>query len=85
MQQQDKCLFDIDRAIKVFFGRHAEKSLDLLFGPNRQIIFQGVEDPQINIAERRADKVWLIADHGQDAVLHMYLPVFCYGKTKIAF
>lgn len=71
MAQEAKPMFEIDRAAKVLFGRFAEKALDLFFGEDHQVIFQGVEDPQINIPERRADKVWLVADQGKDAVIHI--------------
>jgi len=71
MTKEDKPMFEIDRAVKVFFGRYAEKCLDWFFGQDRQVVFQGVEDPQINIPERRADKVWLVADQGKDAVIHV--------------
>jgi len=71
MAKEGKTLFDIDRAIKVALRLYPEKCLDLFFGKERQVIFQGVEDPQINIAERRADKVWLVSEHGQDGALHI--------------
>ncbi len=64
-------MFEIDRAVKVFFGQHPESCLDLLFGRDRNVVLQGVEDPQINIPERRADKVWLVADQGKGAVIHV--------------
>jgi hypothetical protein len=55
-------MFEIDRAIKVLLGNYPEKCLDLFFGHDREVVFQGVEDPQINIPERRADKVWLVKE-----------------------
>jgi len=71
MEKEDKILFGIDRAIKVVLRLCPEKCLDLFFGKDRQVIFQGVEDPQINIPERRADKVWLVSEQGRDGALHI--------------
>jgi len=71
MEMEDKTAFEIDRAIKVLLGWHPEKCLDLILGRDHQVVFQGVEDPQINIAERRADKVWLVAEQGRGAVMHV--------------
>lgn len=64
-------MFEIDRAIKVLLGDYPEKCLDLFFGQDRQVVFQGVEDPQINIPERRTDKVWLVSEQGKDAAIHI--------------
>ncbi|MCI0697667.1 hypothetical protein L0337_37420 [candidate division KSB1 bacterium] len=71
MEKEDKTLFEIDRAVKVLLREHPETFLDLFFGRDRNVVFQGVEDPQVNIPERRADKVWLIADQGENAALHI--------------
>jgi len=71
MEKEDKTLFGIDRAIKVVLRLYPEKCLDLFFGKDRQVVFQGVEDPQINISERRADKVWLVSEQGRDGALHI--------------
>jgi hypothetical protein len=64
-------MFEIDRAVKVLLSKYPEKFLDLFFGQKRGVVFQGVEDPQINIPERRADKVWLISDHGKNVAVHL--------------
>ena len=71
MGKEDKALFEIDRAIKVVLRLYPEKCLDLFFGKDRQVVFQGVEDPQINISERRADKIWLVSEHGREGALHI--------------
>ena len=71
MEKEDKTPFGIDRAIKVVLRLYPEKCLDLFFGKDRQVVFQGVEDPQINISERRADKVWLVSEQGRDGALHI--------------
>ncbi|MDZ7362038.1 MAG: DUF4351 domain-containing protein [candidate division KSB1 bacterium] len=64
-------MFEIDRAVKALLSKYPEKCLDLFFGQKRSVVFQGVEDPQINIPERRADKVWLISDHGRNVAVHI--------------
>jgi hypothetical protein len=71
MTKEEQTLFEIDRAIKVVFRLYPEKCLDLFFGKDRQVVFQGVEDPQINLPERRADKVWLVSEQGRDGALHI--------------
>jgi hypothetical protein len=71
MTKEEQTQFEIDRAVKVLLREHPETFLDLFFGRDRNVVFQGVEDPQINIPERRADKVWLVADQGKDAALHI--------------
>jgi hypothetical protein len=64
-------MFEIDRAVKALLSKYPAKCLDLFCGQKRGVVFQGVEDPQINIPERRADKVWLISDHGKNVALHL--------------
>ena len=60
---------ELDHAIKTIARHHPECVLDLLFGHERAVRLQGVEDAQIQIPEHRADKAWRIHDGVQEGCL----------------
>ncbi len=53
---------ELDHAIKTIARRHPECVLDLLFGHERTVKLQSLEDTQIQIPEHRADKAWRVHD-----------------------
>ncbi len=55
-------MHEFDHAVKIVCGRHPNCFLDLFYGRDRQVVLKGVEDPQIQIPEHRADKVWRVHD-----------------------
>jgi len=55
-------MHELDHAVKIICAWHPNCLLDLFYGRERKVILKGVEDPQIQIPEHRADKVWRIGD-----------------------
>jgi len=62
-------MHELDHAVKVVCAWHPNCFLDLFYGRERKVVLKGVEDPQIQIPEHRADKVWRIHDGVREGCL----------------
>jgi len=65
------CMHEIDRALKILAGRYPDEFMKLLFGDQEDVSLLRVEDTQLNIPERRSDKIFHVKHSNKKAILNL--------------
>ena len=64
-------MHEIDRALKILAGRYPDEFMKLLFGDQKDVSLLGVEDAQLNIPEKRSDKIFRVRHNNKKAILNL--------------
>ena len=61
----------IDRSLKILARQYPEAFIKIALGSIESIVFETIENPEINIPERRLDFVCGLADEEREYILHL--------------
>ena len=64
-------MHEIDRALKILSGRYPDVFMKLLFGDQKGVSLLGIEDTQLNIPERRSDKIFRVEHDNKQAIINL--------------
>jgi len=64
-------MHEIDRALKILSGRYPDEFMKLLFGDQKGVSLLGVEDTQLNIPEKRSDKIFHVKHNNKKAIFNL--------------
>jgi len=61
----------IDRSLKVLAKQYPKAFIKLALGSVENMVFETIENPEINLPERRLDFVYGLTDEEQEYILHL--------------